>query len=198
MYIDFQELKAHVSIVDVAALLNLDLTERNDQLRGPCPRCKEGGDRALVVTPVKQVYYCFAAEQGGDCIALAAHIRNSSMRDAAIFIHKGLRRGVDDEHAGDDADHVADDTKSAAKEATDHALLRPLSYLIYEHEAVQALGIDPEIAKALGIGYAKKGIMRGRVAIPLRTPAGILAGYCGYAADLDPVLKLPKNFRIGE
>ena len=61
-----------------------------------------------------------------------------------------------------------------------------------EHADVQALGIPVAIAKSIGIGYSRKGILRGRVAIPLRSPEGHVIGYAGFNATLDPPLKLPK------
>jgi DNA primase len=181
MYIDFHDLKARASIEDVANLLTLSLTKHQTQLRGPCPQCKEGGDRALVVTPEKGAYYCFAQKKGGDCIALAAHILNCSMLDAAQWITEHLN--------GEPAPAPSPPTEREEEGAA----LAPLAYLLPEHEAVQALGIAVEVARRLGIGYAKKGIMRGRVAIPLRTEDGTLIGYCGYAPEADPPLKLPKN-----
>jgi DNA primase len=182
MYIDFQELKGRVSIIDVANLLKLSLTEHHDQLRGPCPQCKEGGDRALVITPAKGAYYCFAVKKGGDCIALAAHILDRSMRDAAQYIAEHMN--------GEPPPQPA----PVVEEPEEHrSVLEPLAYLIPAHETVQALGIDVDVAKCLGIGYAKKGIMRGRVAIPLRTEEGTLLGYCGFAEEGDPPLKFPKN-----
>jgi hypothetical protein len=75
-------------------------------------------------------------------------------------------------------------------------LLEPLVYLHYKHDAVQALGVDAETTQQIGIGYAKKGMMQGRVAIPLRTDDGTLVGYCGYAEDADPRLKLPKTLDL--
>lgn len=185
MYIDFQELKARVSITNVAEILDLRLAEHNDQLRGPCPRCKGSGERTLAITPDRNAYYCFADEHGGDCIALAAHIRNCSMRDAALFIHEHVRA------EGNDVDIT--EASEATPGTASTSPLQPLTYLLFEHETVQALGIDAKTAEALGIGYAKKGIMRGRVAIPLRTHEGMLIGYCGYAADGDPPLKFPNS-----
>jgi hypothetical protein len=46
-----------------------------------------------------------------------------------------------------------------------------------------------------GIGYAPKGIMRGRVVFPLRLPDNTLVGYMGLAtaADQAPLLLFPKN-----
>jgi hypothetical protein len=45
--------------------------------------CKSGGDRALIVTKSKGLFYCFAARKGGDAIALAAKIRGCGQNEAA-------------------------------------------------------------------------------------------------------------------
>ena len=85
--IDFGELKQRVSIERAAEMLGIKLTKSGPQLRGPCPICKAGGDRAFVVTPAKGLYYCFGAcGKGGDAITMAANIRNCSLRDAAEFL----------------------------------------------------------------------------------------------------------------
>jgi len=54
-----------------------------------------------------------------------------------------------------------------------------LDYLIHDHEAVVALGIEPEDAKRLGCGYAPRGLMKGTVAWPVRLSDGTLVGYVG-------------------
>jgi DNA primase len=185
MYIDFQELKAKTDILDVVDMLVLNMKQQGEQLRGPCPACDEGDKRALVVTPGKG-YYCFSAKEGGDCIALAAHILHLPMKDAALRIAEHFEAHP----TGDKAE--ADEEPE--REKKDSAPLQPLAYLHHKHESVQALGIDVETAATLGIGYAKKGMMRGRVAIPIREEDGTLVGYCGFSADADPPLKLPKNF----
>jgi DNA primase len=186
MYIDFKELKAQIEIVNVVDMLGLDLAQREGQLRGPCPACKEGDARSLVVTPEKNAYYCFAKKQGGDCIALAAHILDLSMRDAALRIAEHF----DLIPNGNDGDEAKEPQGEPSKP------LEPLAYLHYKHDAVQALGIDAETAEWIGIGYAKKGMMRGRVAIPIRTDEGTLVGYCGYAEDADPRLKFPRTLDL--
>jgi hypothetical protein len=169
-------------------MLGLSLTWHEDakQWRGPCPRCHDGGDRALVITPGKG-YYCFAEKKGGDCIALAAHVLTLSMRDAAIRIAEQVD--------GDEEDDPSD--ARPQPDAPSPKAFVPLAYLVYEHDTVQALGLDTGTAQELGIGYAKKGIMRGRVAIPIRTEDGALIGYCGYAPQADPPLKFPKNLTAG-
>jgi len=56
------------------------------------------------------------------------------------------------------------------------------------------VGFEPEIAKALGIGYAGKGTLKGTVAIPIRLPTGELAGYIGIIeATLPAKWHIPKS-----
>ena len=57
--------------------------------------------------------------------------------------------------------------------------------------AVEAVGIDAETAKALGIGFAPRGIMAGLVAVLIRLEDGTLAGYIGITEA-----KLPKSFHL--
>ena len=172
-YTDFASLKARLSIEKVAELLGL--TQQSGQaLRGPCPACSSGGDRALVVTPGRGVFFCFAAREGGDLIQLAAHIRKSDVKDAAIWLDGGT------------VPSKKDDFRNQVP--VGNGSLEPLSYLVeHDHVAGATLGIAPQDAKALGIGWASKGILRGFVAVPVRLPTGELAGYVGITeAKLPP------------
>src|SRR5438132_7312590 len=85
-FLDFQAVKQAVSIDEAAHRLGLALKPAGSQMRGVCPACKSGGDRALVITPSKGVFYCFSAGKGGDCIALTAHIRGTEVKDAAAWL----------------------------------------------------------------------------------------------------------------
>lgn len=173
MFIDFAELKEKVSIEDVISMLGLEMKESGEQLRGACPAC-DGSDRSLVVTPSKQVFYCHEAKKGGDLISLAAHIRMCGMKDAGQIIY-------------DCFCSVAD----RPPEKTGTGKFQPLAYLEHDHEAVSALGLDVETAVRLGIGYAKKGMMRGKIAVPIRLEDGTLVGYIG----IDEA-KLPPRWQL--
>ena len=186
--IDFGELKQRVSIERAAEMLGIKLTKSGPQLRGPCPICKAGGDRAFVVTPTKGLYYCFGAcGKGGDAITMAANVRNCSLREAAEFL-----AGKDGTHSSSaKGDGSRNDSPQPMKEKG----LRPLDYLQASHEAVQALGVSPETCAHFGAGYAPKGIMRGRFAIPIHDRAGALLAYCGRALrDESPSLIFPNGF----
>jgi len=62
---------------------------------------------------------------------------------------------------------------------------------------VQALGISAETARAWDAGFASKGIMRGRFAVPVKNLAGDLVAYVGIAVSEEqtPRLLFPAGFK---
>ena len=186
--VDFNELKQRVTIEQAADMLGIKLTKSGAQRRGTCPICKAGGDRAFVITPAKGLYYCFGTcSKGGDAITMAANVRGCSLREAAEFLSGKSRRSS--------SQAKADSSRNDSPQPMIEKGLRPLDYLQTTHEAVKALGVSPETAGHFGAGFAPKGIMRGRFAIPLHDPAGVLLAYCGRAVkDESPLLLFPNGF----
>lgn len=188
MFIDFTALKAAISFEDVVGKLGLELKQSGNQWRGICPTCNSGSNRALVVTEGKG-YFCFAAGKGGDQIALAAHIQGVSVKDAAKFL------------AGGTVTTVPTSTSTSAQEprqppptpqTDDSKLEKVAARLLHEHPEVQALGLSPARAEALSVGYIKNGVLAGRVLFPLYED-GEVVGFLGFAKDLVPIIKFPKN-----
>jgi DNA primase len=184
-FVDFAELKSRVSIEHAVQMLSLSLNKSGAQLRGPCPVCNTGGDRALVVTPEKGLFYCFAAKTGGDQIALAAHIKGIKTSEAAGFL------------AGNSTVPVPRNrtVPGTVPPAPPEKGFRPLDYLQPQHEAVQGLGISKETAEAFGAGYAPKGILRGRLAIPIHDRDGTLLAYCGRTVKNESPSQSSQSYR---
>ena len=178
-YIDFAQLKEQVSIAQCVQMLDLRM-KGNDQLRSACPQCRAGGERSLAVNVSKSSYYCFSEGKGGDQIALVAHVRGTSQREAAQEMAEHFR--------------IAQPKQEDAPkpQAMTGGGMKPLDYLEHEHDAVQVLGFDPETAQALGIGYAGKGLMRGTIAVPIRLENGTLVGYIG----LTEIEKMPSKWQL--
>jgi hypothetical protein len=179
-FIDFAELKTRTTIVQAAQMLNLTLKPSGNQQRGPCPSCNTGGDRALVITPDRGLFYCFPSKTGGDLIKLVAHVRGCSQNKAAQLIQSGIGGTVPTvsvRKAG------TVQYNSSTVPQNQKAGLNPLPYLEPEHPSVQALGISPATAEAFGSGYAGKGVLRGRYAVPIHSKDGILLAYVGIAVS---------------
>ncbi len=184
-FIDFADVKAQVSYARTIELLNLDVTQSGHQWRGACPVCKSGGDRALVITDGKG-WFCFALKKGGDQIALAAHILEIGVKEAAQVLAE--RAGMVPVQGTGTSKNVP---VSPSREDTGGGM-EPLGYLDSGHDAVVAIGFDVEVAASLGIGYAPRGIMRGTVAVPIRDDRGVLRGYIGIEGAV-----LPPDFQSG-
>jgi len=198
-FVDFAELKEKVSIEKVLPMLGIAGAGNSAQWRGPCPACESGGDRSLVVTPAKQAYYCFTSKKGGDMIALVAHVRGVPMKDAALEIAEYCGTVAVRESGNSTQNRTSSDAGNSActpERQSETKKLEPLDYLNPAHEALEALGLSEDTCSHFGAGYAPKGILRGRLAIPIHNPSGELIAYCGRAVkeDQSPQLTFPKGF----
>ena len=161
-YIDFAEIKSANAISEVAEKLGLTMNKSGASLRGKCPVCESGGDRNLVVTPGKEVYFCFSEGKGGDVLQLISHVKGIGVKDAAQWLS---------------GPSTSKEKTSKGEPPTEG--FKPLSYLEPDHPAVLALGIEPDDADRIGCGFAPRGMMKGTVAFPIRSTTGKLLGYLG-------------------
>ena len=181
---DFAEIKSRVSFEQVMQLLDLELKRSGAQFRGTCP-VHGGTQRTLAVTP-GDGFYCWATKQGGDQIALYAHVRECNNYEAATALSEHFRIEVKPNTAR---------VKPHPPQVKPESGLEPLKDLDPTHEALELYGLSQAVCDALGAGYCNKGMMVGRIAIPLRLPDGTLIGYMGFAtkADQKPLIKIPAN-----
>lgn len=198
-YVDFAALKAAVSIDQVAELLGLATKQEGSQLRTACPACKSGGDRAIVLTPAKGLFYCFSAKKGGDCIGLAAHVMGVGNNDAANFLADQL--GIGDSTVNPDRGNstVSKDRATAPQSPERRTGQNPqpapnfdpekfAARLVYSDE-VAALGIEEAIASDLGIGWHPQ---RKKVYFCIRHEDGSKSGFIG--CDANQKLTLPPQW----
>lgn len=165
--VNFQEVKSKITLEMVLDDLNIVLSKKGNSLRGQCPICESNSDRVFVVTPGKG-WYCHECRRGGDVISLTQHVSgHNSAREAAISLARKFL-------------HEPQETT-----------LRPLEYLVHDHEKLVSRGwMSDTIAHFKG-GYAPRGIHRGKLALPIHNPD--LVAYVGI--DLDTMeMSFPKNY----
>jgi DNA primase len=197
-FVDFAELKTRVSIEQAMQMLGLNLTLHGTQYRGACPACKTGGDRALIVTPAKGLFYCFAAKTGGDVIALTAHIRGISVKDAADELNRAFGTVQNSTSTVSKLRATAPQAQEARKQPT----FDPEAYaarLDASHASLASLGISAETLKTWKAGYSNSGTNRGRLAIALHDRDGNILGFAGRSlSDEQPALTIPNGINPQE
>ncbi|GAB5450252.1 MAG: hypothetical protein Hals2KO_05800 [Halioglobus sp.] len=169
-FVDKEEVKQAVSIRQAVDMLGIQMSVSGQQFRGKCPLCNSEEERSFVITPAKDLWYSFCCETGGDAIKLWELVKGIPFQDACL-------------------DMLGTDMMTSDKTLPEE--LKPLDYLLHDDPAVLCLGFEIDDAKLIGLGYAKKGIMKGKVAIPIRLQDGRLVGYIGITEAV-----LPKSFRF--
>lgn len=206
--VDFADIKAKVSIVQVLDWLGIQLKPSgHDSLRGPCPFC--GSDkRGFAVTPSKNLWNAFCGCGKGTIIDLVAFHHKCGTREAAVMLQDHFLGG-NSKPVSPGGEHGSPPIKEKRQEQgtvppnvagkVDFAdlaakLAKVRQRLQYEHEYVQAIGLSPEVAKRFDIGYCPSGIMRGRICFPLYLD-GVHVAYTGLAtaADQSPLMLFPSN-----
>lgn len=197
-FVDFAELKTRVSIEQAMQMLGLNLTLHGSQYRGACPICQTGGDRALIVTPAKGLFYCFANKTGGDVIALTAHIRGTTVKDAADELNRAF--GTVQNSPSTVSKSRA--TAPQAQEARKQPAFDPEAYaarLDASHASLAPLAISAETLKAWKAGYSNSGTNRGRLAIALHDRDGNILGFAGRSLGGEqPALTIPNGINPQE
>ena len=168
-FLNFEEIKAANAISEVAEKLGLNLTKSGSTLRGKCPACESDGSRNLAITPDKNLFFCFSDGKGGDAISLVAHVKGIGVKAAAEWLQGSATPTPSNGKT----------SKEKAKADQPSAGFQPLEYLEPAHEAVLAMGFNPDDADRIGLGYAQRGMMKGLVAVPIRLTDGRLIGYIG-------------------
>ena len=195
-YVDFATLKAQVKIEDVATdMLGATLTAQGGQLRGRCPIHRGNHPREFVITPAKGAFFCFdpACNSGGDMIELAARALNVSLKDAARAIALHFKIATDGKPPAETAKPAAK-AQESVRDGFD-----PVAYaktLEPGHEVLKDIGVSKETLEEFGAGYAKTGILRGRLAVSVCDAGGTILGFVGVSLKKgeEPYLLFPKGF----
>jgi DNA primase len=201
-WVDFKQLKADVAIEEVLAHYSVHLRRIGaTELRGRCPLPTHTSSRSrdsFAVSIPRNVWSCRSlscmqargGRPGGNILDLVAFMEGCSIRDAALRLQdwSGAAPGR----------FIVPRTSRPDPVASENPPLSfALQYIDATHPYLTSRGVTRESIRTFGIGlYTGKGLLRGRIVIPIHNAAGELVAYAGRAIDgQEPKYRFPAGFR---
>jgi DNA primase len=211
-WIDFAKLREQVSLKQV--LLEYyqisNLKQRGNKLIGPCPVHNGDSPRAFHADLDKNVWHCFTGcHSGGNQLDLVVRKENIGLREAALKLQAFFSplAGNDNKETTVPADPMAPAKRTKQEKEADNtetegnAALTVRLQLLPDHpHLIRERGLSFETINHFGLGYARQGIMRGCIAIPIHDEVGTLVAYAGRRLKPKDIreegkYKFPRHFR---
>jgi len=206
-WVDFAALKKNVSFMTILQHYGLvdRFKKKGDTLIGPCPIHHGDSQTAFHIDLKKNAYHCFTKckskglRGGGNIIDFVADmekfgLREDGIKKAADLIMKIIGQAP--------APVPADAPQPEPHRPEEHPGNKPLAFTLKlnaAHPYFETRGLAPETVKTFSLGLADKGIMKGRICIPIHDHQGNLVAYAGRAiedkiAEIEGKYRLPANF----
>jgi DNA primase len=205
-FVPFAEVKRAVTLEAVLDRYGLfaSLTEKGQNLVGACPLCTGQSKRQFQVNREKNAWYCFGCKQGGNVLDFVAKKERVGIRAAAVKLDGWFALGLAAEAPAEKpptapnapAPSAAPAVAAESLPTTNPPLTFTLKTLDHDHASLSALGLHAETIEHFGAGYCTKGLLKGRLAIPIHNGEGELVAYAGLAVEEDasPRYLFPPKF----
>jgi len=216
-FVDFKAVKAAITMVQVLEHYGLSdqFKKSGDSLSGPCPIHGGSNPTQFRVSISKNIWNCFSkCKQGGNVLDFIAKMEKVSIHAAALKAIEWFHLDPEAVKANSEKDEERPSeaprgkTESAPKPAAKHPVEngmpnKPLKFRLEKLERehpylTKERGLTLETIVDFGVGYCAKGMMAGRIAIPIHNPEGNVVAYAGRwpgePAEDTPKYKLPPGF----
>jgi DNA primase len=201
-WVDFKQLKADVTIEQVVAHYGVHLRRiGGTELRGRCPLPTHSSSRSrdsFAVNIARNVWSCRSlscmqargGRPGGNILDLVALMERCSIREAALRLQQWSSAAPER--------FIVPRQASPDPVASENQPLRfALQYVDPTHPYLRSRGVSLQTIRTFGLGlYTGKGLLRGRIVIPIHNASGQLIAYAGRAIDgQEPKYRFPAGFR---
>lgn len=219
VFVNFKAIKAAITmkqVLDHYGLLD-SFKEKGDTLSGPCPIHEGSNPTQFRVSLSKNIWNCFSkCKDGGNVLDFIAKMEDVSIHAAALKAIEWFKLDPEEMAGGSDGEEDSGEgrqpeRKPAPKSAPSKVPApeenggpnKPLHFrldkLERSHAYLNGRGLMPETIAEFGAGFCAKGMMAGRIAIPIQNLNGEVVAYAGRFVgkpdDENPKYKLPPGFR---
>ena len=204
-WVDFKALKKAVSMKMVLDQYGIELKEEGESLVGCCPLHDGSNPTEFSVSTEKNAWHCFGnCHRGGNILDFVMIKEGLEIREAGELLAQWF--GLEDKPAKEkkEVDRPPEKPEEDSNATPEEGPANPpltfeLQSLDPEHEYLKARGLTPETVKEFGLGFCSKGMMAGRIAIPIHNERGELVAYSGRTvedpSEENPKYKLPPKFK---
>ncbi len=216
-FVDFRAVKSAVTMVQVLEHYGLmsRMKQNGDSITGACPIHEGNNNTAFRVSISKNCWNCFSqCGCGGNILDFVAKKEKVSLPKAAKLLVEWFDlkieapEGENDSPRQEKSDSRVREKNQAKREVPKPAEPddtkgenKPLEFVLKnlqaDHPYLAARGLSPETVQTFGLGFCQKGLLNGRVAIPIHNIKGELIAYAGrWPGDTDKEKYLfPKGFK---
>jgi DNA primase len=201
-WIDFKRLRSQLEFEKVLKHYKVSGTRRGEQVTGFCPLPDHRGEQrtaSFSANLARGIWQCFGCGAKGNALDFAVRMEGLSpantanVRGVAVKLNevfgldclRGAARNTDKGPPAPEA--VSDLPAAAAKVSVPVKVNEPLDFELKQldphHPFFKSRRLSPETVSKFGLGFCSRGLMRGRIAIPLHDSQGRLVGYAGRVVD---------------
>lgn len=204
MWIDFKELREQLDFQAVLKHYAVELRIKGKQHQGFCPLPTHSGQHrspSFSANLERKVWQCFGCGAKGNLLDFAVrmegldpengeHVRKVALELQERFLdnkqqNEGTTRKKPETPPAPSADK--DVGAAAPADSRPRKVNAPLAFELKELDATHPYltdrGFTAETIAHFGLGYCNRGLMKGRIAIPLQDGGGALIGYAGRLVD---------------
>jgi DNA primase len=218
LFVDFKAIKSAITMEKVLKHYGLlqKFKKKGDSLSGPCPIHKGENPTQFRVSISKNIWNCFSeCKHGGNVLDFIAKMENGSIHAAAIKAIEWFQ--LDPEAMSGKSNEEETETEPEQAQSRPERKPKPpqprpeentgpnkplkfrLEKLERSHPYLTERGLTTETLVDFGAGFCAKGMMAGRIAIPIHNVNSEVVAYAGRLigepSEENPKYKLPPSFK---
>lgn len=211
-WVNFKTLRESLDFGEVLRDYGVQLTVKGDQAVAFCPlpvhreRSKRKS-KSFSVNWKRNIFQCFGCQAKGNVLDFAVLMEGGDpgnmddFRSAALKLQRKYVKNGGNESSPTRSEKPSKVKEEPSQEPTVRCVINTpldfaLKHLDPSHAYLTERGLTPKTIQHFGLGYCSKGLMKGRIGIPLHDSKGRLIGYAGRLVDDTPVSDEEPKYKL--
>jgi DNA primase len=204
-WIDFKELRSKLDFEQVLRHYGVEVKRKGNQYHGFCPLPDHNGKKnspSFSAQLEKGIFQCFGCGAKGNVLEFAALMEKADPKDGAALhrVATELQKRFCPELGNKPKEKTAKQPEVKPNNEMPVVVNAPLDFALKgldrEHPYLKGRGFTSETIAHFGLGFCSRGMLKGRIAIPLHDHDGKLVGYAGRVVDDSTITEDNPRYRF--